>query len=116
MDTIKYVKGIEFIKEILEILRYTDDADNIIRNLDAEAIAKKMKVIDVIAIPEGATNGDLVKAPFYNCCHDTKTMLEDDDGKEYEAHLVHIWGTEVINRYNENWWNLPYEIGGFLND
>lgn len=100
----------ELIEEILDTLRYMDDAVNVICNLDAEAIVKKMKVVDIITIPEDATNGDMVKAPFLNYCEDLKTIIEeDDDGKEYEVHLVHVVGTEAINRYNENWWNDKYD-------
>ncbi len=101
---------VEFVKEILEILRDMDDSDNVIRNLDAETVAERTKVADIITIPEGATNGDMVKAPFQNYCEDLKTIIEeDDDGKENEVHLVHVVGTEAINRYNENWWNDKYD-------
>ena len=86
-----------------------DNADDVIHNLDAKAIVDRMKVVDIIPIYENTTNGDVVKAPFSNCCDDTKTMIEDDDGEEYEVHLVHIWGSEAINRYDENWWNTLYK-------
>lgn len=100
---------VEFVKEVLETLRYMDDADNVIRNLDAEAVAERMKVVDIITIPENATNGDMVKAPFINYCDDKKTIIEDDDGEDWEVHLVHIVGSEAINRYDENWWNDKYD-------
>lgn len=102
---------VEFVEKVLDTLRDMDNGIDVICNLDAEAVVERMKVVDIIPIPEGATNGDLVKAPFSNCCDDIKTMLEDDDGEECEMHLVHVWGSMAINRYDENWWNAPYKRG-----
>jgi hypothetical protein len=99
----------ELVEEILDTLRNMEDAFDVIGNLDAEAVVKRMKVADIIPIPEGATNGDVVKAPFLNYCDDKKGIIEDDDGEECEVHYLHIWGSRAINRYDENWWNTPYK-------
>ena len=102
---------IELIKEVLEILKDMDNADNVIHNLDAKAIAEKMKIVDIIPIYEDTTNGDIVKTPFSNCCDDTKAIIKDDV-EDYEVHSVHIWGAMTINRYDEDWWNAKYKREG----
>lgn len=64
--------------------------------------------INAIPIPEGATNGDMIKAMFPKC-QDRKARFEEDDGEVYEVHFVHLWDSMAVNKYDENWWNSPYK-------
>lgn len=98
----------ELVEEILDTLRYMDDAVNVICNLDAKAVVERMEVADVIPIPEEVTNGNMIKALFPNC-EDRKARFEEDDGEVYEVHFVHLLDSMVINKFDENWWNAPYK-------
>ena len=61
-------------------------------------------------IPEGATNGDMIKAMFPNC-KDWKARFEDNDGEVYEVHFVQLPNSMTVNKYEESWWNAPYKRG-----
>ena len=64
--------------------------------------------VNAIPIPEGATNGDVIKAMFPNC-KDWKAKIEDNDGEIYEVHFVQLPNSMTINKYEESWWNAPYK-------
>jgi hypothetical protein len=63
---------------------------------------------NVIPIPEGATNGDIIKAMFPDC-KDWKARLEENDGEVYEVHFVQLPNSLIVNKYEESWWNAKYK-------
>ena len=67
-------------------------------------------ICDGIILPDNATNGDMIKAVFPNC-KDWKAKLEDNDGEVYEVHFVQLPNSLTVNKYEESWWNAPYEGG-----
>jgi len=72
-----------------------------------EEMVGETPTANVIPIPEGATNGDMIKAMFPKC-QDRKARFEED-GEVYEVHFVHLWDSMAVNKYDENWWNAPYK-------
>lgn len=64
--------------------------------------------VDFIETPEGATNGDMIKAMFSDC-KDWKATIEESDEEVYEVHFVHLPNSMTINKYEESWWNAPYK-------
>lgn len=65
-------------------------------------------IYKAIIIPEGATNGDIIKAMFSDC-KDWKAKIEENDGEMYEVHFLQLPNSITINKYEENWWNSPYK-------
>ena len=74
-------------------LRLTETGRNFLEAVDEP---------DAIIIPEGATNGDMIKAMF-NCM-----VLCVSKGKVYVEHIYFP--------FDEDWWNAPYnkQHGGRL--
>jgi hypothetical protein len=66
--------------------------------------------LNLIEIPKGVTNGNMIKAMFLDC-KDWKARLEDNDGEVYEVHFVQLPNSMTINKYEESWWNAPYKRG-----
>lgn len=54
-----------------------------------------------INIPEGATNGDVIKAMFPNA-------YDISNGKGGVS-VYNFGGTEIPYGFNEIWWNAPYK-------
>ena len=50
---------------------------------------KTNNLIDAIPIPDGATNGDMIKAVF----------------------PLEVWLQMKAREFNKSWWNAPYEGG-----
>lgn len=63
--------------------------------------------INAIPIPDGATNGDMIKAMFPNAQIDyhEKSDLVD----EYVT--VFLKDCDTCQDYSYDWWNTPYERG-----
>ena len=93
---------IEFVEKVLEVLRDMDDAVDVICNLDAKTVVERMKFADVIIIPDGATNGDMIKAIF------PQWDLREEIGYEYK-----LFGEthKFEGLVDEDWWNKQYNKG-----
>ena len=63
----------------------------------------KAPTVNAIPIPEGATNGDMIKALFPNL------RVEDNGGSIYLRYPDGGW--IVYDRKWWNWWNAPYKKG-----
>ncbi len=77
-----YEKGFENYMHINDI----DDCVDTVKYFDVE---------NVIPIPEGTTNGDMIMAMF-NCM-----VIEISNGKVYVEHIYFP--------FDEEWWNAPYK-------
>ena len=69
--------------------------------------AKPYKKVNVIPIPDGSTNGDMIKAMFHNCecsVHEYMGIKCGIDVKIYfyENQYFTVW-------FPTNWWNAPYK-------
>lgn len=90
---------IEFVEKVLEVLRDMDDAVDVICNLDAKTVVERMKFADVIIIPKGATNGDMIKIVFPSS--EVREIMDD---------LVHYTLDGYVGAYTpKDWWNAPYK-------
>ena len=90
---------IEFVEKVLEVLRDMDDAVDVICNLDAKTVVERMKFADVIIIPKGATNGDMIKIVFPSS--EVRETMDD---------LVHYTLDGYVGAYTtKDWWNAPYK-------
>ena len=58
--------------------------------------------IDAIAIPDGATNGDMIKAMFPNA---------EIDANPYSPSVDIFVDGILMMRVDRNWWNAPYKKG-----
>lgn len=90
---------VEFVEKVLDTLRDMDNGIDVICNLDAKAVVERMKVVDIIPIPEGATNGKMLKIMF----PDLKVEIEG-------THITcwideHRWFAP-----DYDWWNAPYKV------
>lgn len=67
-------------------------------------IVREQPLVNAIPIPEGATNGDMIKAMFPNAEIDyhEKSDLVDS----YVT--VFIKGCDTCQDYSYDWWNEPY--------
>lgn len=79
---------VEFVEKVLDTLRDMDNGIDVICNLDAKAVMERMKVVDIIPIPEGATNGDMIEIMFPD-----KSTFNGGEG----AYFM------------KDWWNSPYK-------
>lgn len=89
---------VEFVEKVLDTLRDMDNGIDVICNLDAKAVVERMKVVDIIPIPDGATNGEMLKIMF----PDLKVEIEG-------THITcwideHRWFAP-----DYDWWNAPYK-------
>lgn len=61
--------------------------------------------VNAIPIPDGATNGDMIKAMFPNALI----------SKDIDCYVVEIeydnWDSSFKRTYPQDWWNAPYERG-----
>ena len=101
----------EIIKIIEDVYHTLDgDIDEMFAN-EANLLAKalkelyKMQKADVIVIPEGATNGDIVKAmfPMYTEVMKHNRTYFEILSKDRHA-IPHIKGDASVE-----WWNAPYK-------
>ena len=86
----------EVISELSNILPQTPALKFAIESLKVdEAYNLMYEKVDFIEIPEGTTNGDMIKAVFPNI-----SVYEHENGATYS----------INNEYNFNstWWNSPY--------
>lgn len=67
-----------------------------------DVIAKK-NLVDAIPIPQGATNGDMIKALFPNS-EVFEPIVEDDI-----IHVVFADKTDSAIGFDYSWWNAPYK-------
>lgn len=65
-----------------------------------------MSPTDVIPIPEGATNGDMIKALFPDIVAETVKL--DGEIIGYDICNMDI-GTYAETYFTESWWNAPYK-------
>lgn len=72
-----------------------------------EEMVGETPTANAIPIPEGATNGDMIKAIFPN--YDDNKARFEEDGEVYEVHYIHILDSMAINKFDESWWNAPYK-------
>ena len=69
---------------------------------DCMVAVDKQLTVNVIPIPEGATNGDMIKAMFPSS--EVREIMDD---------LVHYTLDGYVGNYTtKDWWNAPYKIGG----
>lgn len=59
---------------------------------------------DVVEIPEGATNGDMVKAMFPNC-----EQKEHINNGYFEMYFDGDFGNASYMRVSKDWWDAPYK-------
>ena len=85
-----------FVERMLKAI--TDDEELIINALNS------LPTADVIPIPMGATNGDMVKSLF-----------PSERGEQYihmtPTHLMYD-GLDYLKEFRKEWWNAPYDVGG----
>ena len=61
---------------------------------------------NVIPIPEGATNGDMIKAMFPNC-----EQKEHMNNGYFEMYFDNDLRNASYMRVSKDWWNAPYQKG-----
>lgn len=71
---------------------------------DTEKIINSLPTANVISIPEGATNGDMIKALFPNC-----EQKENIHNGYFEMYFDGDFGNPSYMRVREYWWNAPYK-------
>jgi hypothetical protein len=64
---------------------------------------RDLPAVDAIPIPEGATNGDVIKAMFPNC-----EQKENIHNGYFEMYFDGDFGNPSYMRVREYWWNAPY--------
>lgn len=95
-------------RKFLNITRiYKDDpSDVVFRKYAVRQLIKAQPVVNAIPIPEGATNGDVIKAMF-----PLAEVKEKNNG--YEVYF----GIGTATQYfNYQWWNAPYNSTQNLQD
>jgi hypothetical protein len=71
-------------------------------------------IVDAIEIPEGATNGDMIKAMFPNAKFDNAMPFTDNRWETVDLDTENkIRGTYSPTqlRVYADWWNAPYKRG-----
>ena len=58
----------------------------------------------IIDIPDNATNGDVIKALYFDAKYDTYF--------DFIAMTTHTERTVFMSRFDRDWWNAPYQKGG----
>ena len=105
-----------------KILKMTTSYKNELGRLKADPFVKcgietvekfinEQPTADVILIPEGATNGDVIKAMFPNC-----EQKENIHNGYFEMYFDGDFGNPSYMRVREYWWNAPYKKGGRINE
>lgn len=63
-----------------------------------EEMLEDASAVQAIPIPEGATNGDMIKALF------------PSDANELDMSKLHLMydGLDYIKEFRKDWWNAPY--------
>ena len=101
-DLVERQAVLDILKDKWNLYLYADDA--------IQASIDKIKVmpsvtptVDVISIPDNATNKDVLMVSFPNCyyiefIHDVTVYTDKKKQK-------------VIGRFNKEWWNAPYKCG-----
>lgn len=94
---------VEFVEKVLDTLRDMDNGIDVICNLDAKAVVEKMEVVNIIPIPKGATNGEVIKAMFPNAkVNVTKYSYAVEVKLPYHTK----YDTGLL--FNKYFWNAPY--------
>lgn len=87
-------------KKLLNTTRiYRDDPQDVIyRKYAVRQLIKSRPVVNAIPIPEGATNGDVLKAVF------PKAIIVD------VGRAVNVeFSEDEENWFDLDWWNAPYK-------
>lgn len=82
-----------------------DPSDVVFRKYAVRRLIKAQPVVNAIPIPEGATNGDIIKAMFPNAqidYHKANELVE-----EYVTFYIN--GCDTCQDYTLEWWNAPYK-------
>lgn len=74
------------------------------------AIINNTPTVNAIIIPEGATNGDMIKAMFPNVAS-VETLCVC--GISYARVIFN--GMPEAQIFDLRWWNAPYKVGGKAN-
>lgn len=69
-------------------------------------IIEKMPPVKAIPIPEGATNGDMIKAMFPNM--EIEECNKDINGN---PNIYRIYGLSGVAEFGKEFWNAPYKRG-----
>lgn len=94
-------RGRDFLENV-ELPKHTNSLP-----IKADDRIKPYKKVDAILIPEGATNGDMIKTMYQDAQIDyhEKSDLVD-------AYVtVNIKGCDTCQDYSYEWWNAQYKKG-----
>ncbi len=92
-------------EELTRALKYTEEKhrNDTVDTFDTNISMMCADVLNVlkncIEIPEGATNGDMIKAMFPECCSNM--------GNLDNRIVVDFMGD--LHTFNKDWWNAPYK-------
>lgn len=65
---------------------------------------QKDTIEDVVVINKGMSNGDVIKALYFDAKYDTYF--------DFIAMTTHTERTVFMSRFDRDWWNAPYQKGG----
>ena len=89
---------------IIDVDRYRKDLLSAYDDISMEfEVLDRQPLVSAIPIPEGATNGDVIKAIFPNV----------ECGKDILGNVFVISRAQLgYIAFRESWWNAPYNISG----
>lgn len=93
------------IENIVNVIRARRGYKNFLSKFIEEC-----EIVDAIPIPEGATNGDMIKAIFPDT-RVSQTFISFNGDEVYYVPIDKFNGITNEMRVMKSWWNAPYKKG-----